>query len=320
MILSGSRMVLAVFAHPDDAELTCFGTLAKLNFQGAKVNLLDLTNGEGSTTAKAGKRAAEAKAAAHVIEAERVTADWPDGKLSYDNEMVSFIEKHIRQLSPDVVITHHPQGFGQGHQDHYAVSCATLNAARRSPSVNWILYAEPQTQNSDFIPNFFVDVTDTIELKKLSLSAYASESSKSFMQNNLIDSRARWWAMQASLDEFNKGKLYEAFSVIKGVMNQPFIDETPPNYKWSRQALVEPEKNSETIGRMTVYSDPTGQIKRISNVQIFQGYFPGAESTNQAVYHYQNHSANRPANGFAGITGNFVCLPLSGLSWLEPVQ
>src|SRR6476620_11851460 len=105
MILSSSRVVLGIFAHPDDAELTCFGTLAKLNYQGARIHLLDLTNGGSSVSAKSGKRAAEAQAAARVIEASRVTGDWPDGRLNYDNEMVSFIERHIRELSPDVVIT-----------------------------------------------------------------------------------------------------------------------------------------------------------------------------------------------------------------------
>lgn len=245
MSFSGSRVVLAVFAHPDDAELTCFGTLAKLSAQGAKVHLLDLTDGGSSVSAQSGRRAMEARAAAEVIDASRVTSDWPDGKLNYDNEMVSFIERHIRQLSPDVVITHPPQGMGQGHQDHYAISCATVNAARRSASVNWLLYAEPQTQNSDFIPNFFVDITETIHLKKLALLEYASESSKSFMHDELIDSRGRWWAMQASLDEFIKGHRYEAFTVIKGVMSQPFIDETPPNYQWVKQAPVEPRKPVE---------------------------------------------------------------------------
>ena len=59
--------VLAIFAHRDDAELTCGGTLIKLASQGHRTGILDLTEGEMGTRGSAALRAAEAERAAGVL-------------------------------------------------------------------------------------------------------------------------------------------------------------------------------------------------------------------------------------------------------------
>jgi len=217
---NNNRVVLAVFAHPDDDELTCFGTLARLHHEGFRIYVLELTAGERSTTAKDDLRLVETGAAARLIGYSAIRESLPDGKLKYDIETVSLIEKHIRNLSPQVVITHYPQALGQGHQDHIAVASAVVNAARRSECIEWILYAEPPTQNGDFTPNYFVDVTEYIDLKKQAVGTHKSEMTKPYMRPDMIETRARWWAIQVHPGDYNRGRFYEAFIVVKGILSQ----------------------------------------------------------------------------------------------------
>src|SRR5258706_14219393 len=75
--------VIAVGAHPDDVEIACGGTLAKLAKQGYKIGIIDLTDGE-PTPGSSGpeQRKAEAKAAADAIGAQvRVILDLPNRRL-----------------------------------------------------------------------------------------------------------------------------------------------------------------------------------------------------------------------------------------------
>src|SRR5579871_3778834 len=123
-------MLLAVFAHPDDDALTCLGTLAKFARAGYEVHVITLTAGERSNTAVDLVRLTEAETVARLVGYTVTQHQLPDGQLTNDVRMVSLIEKHIHQLLPQVVITHYPQNFGYGHQDHDAVAAATVNAAR----------------------------------------------------------------------------------------------------------------------------------------------------------------------------------------------
>lgn len=219
------RKVLGVFAHPDDAELTCGGTLARLcDENNCEVFVLILTDGSGTTSVASKPRQDEALEASRVIgyklETEKVESD---GNLAFNIDLVKIIDRHINRLSPDIVITHYPQDFGVGHQDHLAVSKAVVNSANRHSSVRWILYAEPPVLNSDFSPNYFVNITRQIEKKKEAIQKHKSQSQKIYMQNSIIEARSRWWSIQANPPLDNQGGLnnqhefYEAFIIVKGV-------------------------------------------------------------------------------------------------------
>jgi N-acetylglucosamine malate deacetylase 1 len=59
--------ILAIFAHPDDVELTVGGTLLKMKFLGYKTGALDVTRGEMGTRGTAEGRAREAEEAAKIL-------------------------------------------------------------------------------------------------------------------------------------------------------------------------------------------------------------------------------------------------------------
>ena len=89
--------VLAIGAHPDDVDMICGGTLAKLAAHGKSVAILDLTRGEMGTRGTPEQRAQEAQAAAKALGAEeRTILDLGDGRLENNAENRRHIIEAIR--------------------------------------------------------------------------------------------------------------------------------------------------------------------------------------------------------------------------------
>jgi LmbE family N-acetylglucosaminyl deacetylase len=120
-------VVLFVYAHPDDLLLSCGGTAAKLIAAGYKVYSLELTGGEASSTVGGTRcRQSESRGSARYLGYDVFTLNFPDGAISSNLELISTIERHIREVRPRIVITHAPQPNGHSHQDHVATSSGSL--------------------------------------------------------------------------------------------------------------------------------------------------------------------------------------------------
>jgi N-acetylglucosamine malate deacetylase 1 len=79
--------ILAIFAHPDDAELTVGGTLLKMKSLGYKTGALDVTQGEMGTRGTIKERAKEADEAAQILKLDvRENLGLPDGQVFVDDE------------------------------------------------------------------------------------------------------------------------------------------------------------------------------------------------------------------------------------------
>lgn len=112
--------LLAVAAHPDDAELTCGGTLARAAEQGYRTGILDLTRGEMGSSGTPELRAEEAaRAAAALGVAVRANAGLPDAQLENSLEARRIVVGHLRRLAPRTVILPYPRGR---HPDHRIAS------------------------------------------------------------------------------------------------------------------------------------------------------------------------------------------------------
>src|SRR5947207_10374990 len=101
--------VIAVGAHPDDVEIACGGTLAKLVKQGYSVGIIDLTDGEPTPESPGPEvRLAEAQQAALALGVTtRVTLDLPNRRLFDTFEARVLLAKEFRKYRPKIVI-----GFG----------------------------------------------------------------------------------------------------------------------------------------------------------------------------------------------------------------
>jgi LmbE family N-acetylglucosaminyl deacetylase len=133
--------VVASFAHPDDAEISCGGVLAKFAGQGREVHALVLTNGDrGSDDASVDRaRLAEIRAG-EVADAARVMGlsstrvlDVHDGELANSEHVRAEIAREIRRHRPALVLTCDPTAwfFEDGyvnHADHRTAGAATLDA------------------------------------------------------------------------------------------------------------------------------------------------------------------------------------------------
>jgi bacillithiol biosynthesis deacetylase BshB1 len=179
--------VLAVAAHRDDVEQTCGGTLLCMHAQGARTAILDLTRGEAGTRGTAEERAAEADAAAKLLQVEwREALDLPDGNITNSWENKLKVARIIRLLRPRVVIVpywqaRHPDHATAGVLGYEACFAAGLSKVELldgsgAPLPAYrpfkIIYA---SLYADVRPSFVVDISEFIEPRLQSLLAYRSQ-------------------------------------------------------------------------------------------------------------------------------------------------
>lgn len=175
--------VLAVFSHPDDAELTVSGTLLKLKSLGYRTGVLDMTRGEMGTRGTKEQRAEEAREAARVLKLDvRLNLDQPDGHISVNDDAKTALVRVIRQHKPKVLFTSH---WDDPHPDH-ASTCRIVRQAARLASmrrydeaagieaVNMPMIAHA-VYSRLIIPSFIVDVSDFVGEKMDAISAHASQ-------------------------------------------------------------------------------------------------------------------------------------------------
>ena len=118
---------LVIAAHPDDAELCLGGTIATLRSQGARVGVLDLTNGEPTPYGTPEIRARETAAATAVLELDwRGNLGLPNRALVADLDARRQLAGALRQLRPRVLFAHY---WEDAHPDHVAAS-TLVDAAR----------------------------------------------------------------------------------------------------------------------------------------------------------------------------------------------
>jgi LmbE family N-acetylglucosaminyl deacetylase len=136
-----ARVVLAVFAHPDDAEIGAGGTMAKWASEGREVHLLILTNGDkGSQVVGQDPEALALARTAETVEAGKVLGltdvrvlDTPDGELENVYGVRAAIARRIREVRPQVLISCDPTTWFMGnryinHSDHRAAGAAACDA------------------------------------------------------------------------------------------------------------------------------------------------------------------------------------------------
>ncbi|MBK5931285.1 PIG-L family deacetylase [Halochromatium salexigens] len=198
MVPTATRLgaVLVIAAHPDDEVLGCGGTVAKLAASGTAVHLTFLADGVGArceTDASLSpvdhqaldQRRNSARRAANILGATSVSFDdLPDNRLDSIPllEITQRIEALIAQHRPSMVLTHHA---GDLNIDHQRVHQAVITSCRpqRGHPVQTILSFEvpsstewqPPGSGAVFAPNWFVDISATLEQKLAALDAYAEE-------------------------------------------------------------------------------------------------------------------------------------------------
>jgi LmbE family N-acetylglucosaminyl deacetylase len=186
---------LAVYAHPDDPEISCGGTLAAWARAGAEVHVLTCTRGEKGSTdpgcepgALAHRREGEVAAAAEVLGLaghEQLAVD--DGELENTSAVRRRIVAAIRRVRPDLVVCPDPTAviFGVtyfNHHDHRVTGWATLDAvAPAAANPHYFPDAGPSHAvravllSGTLEPNVWVDVGATLDTKVAALACHRSQ-------------------------------------------------------------------------------------------------------------------------------------------------
>jgi len=178
--------VLAIGAHPDDIELSCGGTIAKLVLDGHKVALADITQGELGTRGTKEIRAKEALDAAKLLGVgTRRNLKIPDGSIEMSQANLKKVITLIRELRPRIMIIPHSI---ERHPDHVHAHTLCKEAWYYSGlrKIETSLDGEPQKPHRpdnffefmqwyEFTPSFIVDISDTFETKMKAIKAHSSQ-------------------------------------------------------------------------------------------------------------------------------------------------
>jgi LmbE family N-acetylglucosaminyl deacetylase len=188
------RTILALGAHPDDLELGCGATLAKLIKSGAAVRAVVFSRGRVGASS-AFDRAAETRSALASLGVQDVHIhDFPDTRLHERlNDLIEAIEVHVRETTPDRVYTMFKE---DRHQDHRAVHQASAVACRRAPQ---ILAYETPSSYPNFVPTVFERVDEFLELKVEALKLHQSQAERQYMNEDMVRSAAHFRGVQVEL-------------------------------------------------------------------------------------------------------------------------
>lgn len=179
--------ILAIGAHPDDAELSCCGTLLRHISLGKTVGLLDLTRGELGTRGSAELRDVEAADSAKKMGvAFRKNLGLADGFFQYTPENLLKIIQIIRWCQPEIVLANAPD---DRHPDHGRAAKLTADACFYAglmkiettgddgqPQQRWRPKAVYHyIQDKDLEPDFVVDISDFMEMKMELIQTFRSQ-------------------------------------------------------------------------------------------------------------------------------------------------
>jgi len=209
-IFKGKERVLVVLAHPDDAEIYCGGTIARLIDAGIEVRVVKMTSGNrGSRDEKISAkdleelRRKEDSASMKVLGVKmKNNAYLPinDGEVENDLKTIERIVKQIREFRPDLIITHNPEDvfirFSQedswvNHRDHRNTGKSAIDAAY--PYSRDLLFFPKHFDHKkykshtttefllvdyyDHVDNVFIDVTNYLDKRNNALAQHSSQYS-----------------------------------------------------------------------------------------------------------------------------------------------
>lgn len=178
--------VLVFAAHPDDAELSMGGTIAKFSKQNIKVGIIDLTRGELGTRGTAETRQKEAFEAAILLKTSlRENLDLPDGNIALNKENLLKVIMVIRKYRPKIIFAPY---FNDRHPDHMDTSLLIKRAMFSTGLTKIKTFDKEVPQNAYrpnklfyymqtyiFKPSFIVDISDTFDLKMQAVHCFATQ-------------------------------------------------------------------------------------------------------------------------------------------------
>ncbi|HEV8064423.1 MAG TPA: PIG-L deacetylase family protein [Acidimicrobiales bacterium] len=195
LLTEAPASAMAVYAHPDDPDISCGGTLALWAAAGTEIHVVICASGDKGSSDPAAvaaavveRRAAEAQEAALILGVAGVhMLGRPDGEFENDRSLRADLVGLIRRRRPEILVCPDPTAvfFGShhyNHRDHRIVGWAALDSA--SPAAASSLYFPEQGAaheistvllSGSLEPNVWVDIGSSIDKKLQAVSCHESQ-------------------------------------------------------------------------------------------------------------------------------------------------
>jgi LmbE family N-acetylglucosaminyl deacetylase len=194
--------ILVLGAHPDDPESGCGGTMARHAQAGDEVWAIYLIRGGRGVPGRDPQevertRTEEAQAACHILGAEPLFFDFPDGGLEVLSATVEAVQTLLTKRPPDLLLAHWPLDT---HPDHQAVGVLALRAWLAAGCAFPLHFYEVLTghQTLHFVPSFYVDITEVAQIKRRAVMAHVSQHPEQWYPHH--ERMERFRGMEAGVD------------------------------------------------------------------------------------------------------------------------
>jgi len=175
--------ILCIGAHPDDIELACGGTLLKFKHEySSSIHLIVCTKGELKNDSNL--REQEQVKAAEMLQVDSCKVlDFKDGSICADSSnLIKIIEDEVNRYQPNVIFTHSDIDH---HQDHVAVSLASVAALRYSHST---IMFYPSVNHNQKKVNTVIDISNYFEKKIELLNCFETQKNNWYFDQNFLHS------------------------------------------------------------------------------------------------------------------------------------
>jgi LmbE family N-acetylglucosaminyl deacetylase len=187
--------VLAIFCHPDDIEFVAAGTLLQLRAAGWDLHYMNVASGNLGAVDMSPEEARTVRREESRRAAALLGATWHPGlcddlEVVYSVPLVRRLTAVIRDVSPDIVLTHSPVDYMEDHMTtaRLAVTAAFARGMANFPSHPehaaisddvTVYHAQPHLNRDPLgqpvVPTHFVDIAPVLDRKRAALQAHASQ-------------------------------------------------------------------------------------------------------------------------------------------------
>jgi LmbE family N-acetylglucosaminyl deacetylase len=216
-----NRRVLGFFAHPDDAEFLCTGTMARLAEAGWEIHIATAAPGDCGTMTEnrwviSGRRTEEARQAAALIGATYHCIDERDGFIVYEKGTLQKVYDLFRRVAPGLVFTHPLRDYMMDHEQaallaraasflYGAPNCSAF-PLREGSRIPYLYYCDPIEAKDPVSgrivePTTYVDISAQLDKKAQMLACHASQRDWLLAHHGVdeyIDSMRRHMALRGS--------------------------------------------------------------------------------------------------------------------------
>ena len=227
--------ILAVGAHPDDIEIFMLGLLLACKNRGDDIHTIVATDGSNGNVLTSNNlksiRSIETKKALQGISNPKML-NFIDGRLSSEKDVEKILQNNIKNINPDLIITHAPEDY---HPDHRALSNYITNSVGFSYP---IIYCDT-LMCINFVPDYYIDITDFFEQKKQSIMCHKTQYPEKFVKATEIMNGFR--ASQCNQQEGSYAETYRKcdkfpFTDLRYLLPEP--PKIQPFYNGSSSSLI----------------------------------------------------------------------------------